>query len=124
MSAAPLRSLGVVADEDAARTLLSGLEPATLQPRSTPSTSTSTPPPTPSSSSVTRATAKHCDAVVPHQGTDRAFGAQLAAAQLRVGSADRLVVTYDLPAAGGEPAVRRVFLVDATSCQVLLAVDG
>lgn len=119
-----LRSLGVVADNEAARQVLGGLDPATLRPTATSTTSAAAPPSTASSSAVTAAMAKRCDAVVPHQGTDRPFGARLAAAQLRVGSIDRLVVVYDLPAAGVKPAVRRILLVDAASCQVLLAVDG
>lgn len=130
-ASAALLDLGTVPDEQAARQLLSTLDPSTLRPRTTSSSSTPTSSRSPSSTTLpagddlplTEQRVRKCASAIGPQNVDRSLGAGLAAARVRVGRLERLVVSYALPASGSDPATRRILLVDATSCRVLLAVD-
>lgn len=133
-----LPSLGVVPDLETAKALLTRLDPKTLRPAPTPSSSAASPtsidspanPPTTSTSpsanpgaEATEAGVRRCEVAIQQQTTDRSLGDRLAAARLQVATTTDLVVSYSLPASGKSPAASRVLLVDARSCRVLAAVQ-
>lgn len=122
-----LRSLGEVADQQAAKALLAGLDPETLEPGAPsgpgdPSTTGSTGT-VGNRNDLTEAGLQRCQQAIAQQSTDRSLGSRLAAGRLQVGRKSAFVVSYALPASGSSPAGGRLVLVDAQNCRVLGAVD-
>lgn len=117
-----LPDLGVVADEEAARTLIGDLDPAELR-LGDAATATSPPDTTASAADLSAAGLQRCQGAIAQQTSDRSLGDQLAAARLVVGSTPAFVVSYTLPASGERPAGQRVVVADAMTCRILAAVD-
>lgn len=126
-SAGPLLpDLGSVADDDAARTLVGGLDPNTLEPDGAPaSTATATSGGSLPASDVdlTETGVQRCQQAIAQQNPDRSLGRRLAAARLVVDHTPTLVVSYELPASGADPAGLRVVVADARTCRILTAVE-
>lgn len=125
-SAAPgplLTDLGVVDDEDAARVLIGGLDPTSLEPGGEDPTTTGESTTTVDGVDLSEAGVQRCQQAVVQQNTDRSLGDRLAAARLVVEDTPALVVSYELPASGSDPAGERVVVVDARTCRVLTAVE-
>lgn len=123
-----LPSLGAVADQAAAKSLMGDLDPATLAPTdpadsARPTTTGSTGTTVVEGVDLTEAGLQRCQQAISQQSTDRSLGARLAASRLLVGRKPTFVVSYELPASGSDPAGGRLVLVDARTCRVLAAID-
>lgn len=120
-AASLVTDLGVVADEDAARSLVAGLDPSNLEPGGEPPT---TPGVTvPPGVNLSESGLQRCQTAIVQQNTDRSLGDRLAVARLMVGGTPTFVVSYELPPSGVDPAGERVVVVDARTCRILTAVE-
>lgn len=124
-TARPLENLGSVADEAAATRLIGTLDPTTLEPRPSASTTTGddTTVSVPQGVDVSQAGFQRCGGAIAQQNVDRSLGTSSARKWLLVGDTAAFVVSYRMPASGSLPATTRVLLVDARTCRVMGAVE-